>query len=188
MDLLQTVCRRAVLSGARPTLLPNAVRTFSGTPITNRGSPSAIERLRQSLVKRSPGQSSNSALPPRPPAPSILDVVDEIRADSESTFKPFDKDEFLSKYATKKKEPALRLVPQTGRTINVSRGDPAHALRVLDGLVKRNAVRRELALQRFHERPALKRKRQKRERWRKRFGEGVRAAIARTLSLKQQGW
>ena len=84
MDLLQVVCRRAVLSGARPTLLSNTAspsfRALSSTPITSRGGPSAIERLRQSLVKRSPGQSSNSALPPRPPAPSILDVVDEIRA------------------------------------------------------------------------------------------------------------
>ena len=120
--------------------------------------------------------------------PNVPVTPHEIRADSESAFKPFDKDEFLSKYAIQKKEPALRLVPQTGRTINVSKNDPAHALRVLDNLVKRNAVRRELALQRFHERPALKRKRQKRERWRKRFGEGVRAAISRTLSLKQQGW
>lgn len=204
MDLLQTVCRRAVLPSTRPALLSAAsralprptsylARSFSATPTnlsTGNSNPAVapIERIRN-LIRTRQGP---SGLPPRPPPPSdssIFDLPKEIKADADRALKLFSKDEFIDQYDLRPKEPPLRLRPSTGRTVNVTAGsDAAKALRQLDQLTKRNRVAREFNLQRFHERPALKRKRQRRERWRQRFSQSVRAAISRTIQLKAQGW
>ncbi|KAJ4300106.1 hypothetical protein N0V88_002775 [Collariella sp. IMI 366227] len=83
----------------------------------------------------------------------------------------------------------IRLRPSTGRTVEV-RGqvDLARGLRLLQRLVATNKIQRDLRVQRFHERPALKRKRMKRERWQVRFKDGFKATIARVMELKKQGW
>jgi hypothetical protein len=55
-------------------------------------------------------------------------------------------------------------------------------------MVRKNRIKMEVAMQRFHERPGLKRKRLRRERWRKRFKEGFVATIKRVKELRKQGW
>ena len=66
--------------------------------------------------------------------------------------------------------------------------DVGRAFRTLDQQLARNSVRRDMMRQRFHERPGLKRKRLKSERWRKRFKEGFRATVGMVQRLKKQGW
>lgn len=84
---------------------------------------------------------------------------------------------------------AMRLRPSTGRSIPVGTGiDIGKAFRLLEQSCARNKVRSDFTAQRFHERPGLKRKRLKRQRWRKRFMEGFKATVARVKQLKDQGW
>jgi small subunit ribosomal protein MRP21 len=96
-------------------------------------------------------------------------------------------DDFASKHY--QPEPELRLRPSRGRTVHVKgQVDVARAFRLLDKTVAQNAIKREARQQKSHERPALKRKRQKRERWQVRFKTGMRATIGRVMELKAQGW
>lgn len=82
----------------------------------------------------------------------------------------------------------MKLIPATGRTINVSRSDLPGAIRQMEILVGRNSVRKDFQAQRYHERGGLKRKRLRRERWRRNFKTGFKATIERVLELKKQGW
>lgn len=83
----------------------------------------------------------------------------------------------------------MRLRPSTGRTVSVHGAmDVARAFKVLEGHCRANNVKNDARQQRFHERPALKRKRLRRERWRERFGAGFRATISRVMELRGQGW
>lgn len=85
--------------------------------------------------------------------------------------------------------PALRLVPRTGRTIHVTRNaDVARSFQLLSIHVSSNRVRHDLNSQRYHERPGLKRKRLKSERWQKRFQKGFKACVKRVRELTKQGW
>lgn len=100
----------------------------------------------------------------------------------------WDESDFLKRhFSSPQPDPHMR--PSTGRTINLRQNvDVARAFQLLDRAVMRNNLRRDLRLQRQHERPALKRKRQWRERWRMRFKDGMRAVINRTMELRAQGW
>ncbi|KAK0744852.1 hypothetical protein B0T21DRAFT_358560 [Apiosordaria backusii] len=82
----------------------------------------------------------------------------------------------------------IRLRPPTGRTVQVKSSDPARAFKLLNQLCKANRLAIDVRDQRFHERPALKRKRKLRERWRLRFKAGFKAVIDRTMELRKQGW
>lgn len=84
---------------------------------------------------------------------------------------------------------ALRLTPKTGRTVSIGAGvDVGRGFRLLEQSVARNKVRRDFTMQRYHERPGLKRKRLRKERWRKRFMEGFKATLDRVKEMKRQGW
>ncbi|OTA58292.1 hypothetical protein K449DRAFT_424373 [Hypoxylon sp. EC38] len=84
--------------------------------------------------------------------------------------------------------PPLRLVPRTGRTIHVGRTvDVARSFKLLSIQISQNKVPRDFQLQRFHERPGLKRKRLKSERWQKRFKKGFKACVSRVKELTKQG-
>ncbi|KAK4103394.1 hypothetical protein N658DRAFT_493881 [Parathielavia hyrcaniae] len=97
-------------------------------------------------------------------------------------------DEFVGKYYDVA-ESALRLRPSTGRTFHVKGNvDVARGLYLLGRAVKMNGIKDDVRLSRRHERPALKRKRQKRERWQARFKQGFRAAFVRVMELRGQGW
>ncbi len=81
--------------------------------------------------------------------------------------------------------------PSLGRTIQVlpDRGmDVGRAMRTLAINCKLNNVRRDAARQRYYERPGLKRKRVKRERWRRRFKIGFKAIVAKVKSMRRKGW
>ncbi|KAK3318150.1 hypothetical protein B0H66DRAFT_226318 [Apodospora peruviana] len=83
----------------------------------------------------------------------------------------------------------LRLRPSIGRTIPVKGKDEARkAFFMLQRLTKNNNLNRDFQSQRFHERPALRRKRQLRERWRHRFRSGFKAVVHRAMELRGQGW
>jgi len=88
-------------------------------------------------------------------------------------------------------EPTIKLGPSVGRTVAIepNKGvDLGRGFRMLEMLCARNKVRTEFKRQRFHERPGLKRKRLKSERWRRRFREGFKAVVQRVERLKKQGW
>ncbi|XXG99361.1 hypothetical protein Hte_005698 [Hypoxylon texense] len=79
--------------------------------------------------------------------------------------------------------PPLRLVPRTGRTVQVAR-----SFKLLAMQVAQNQLRRDFQAQRFHERAGLKRKRLRSERWQKRFKKGFKACVSRVKELTKQGW
>ena len=85
----------------------------------------------------------------------------------------------------------VRLNPSVGRSVEV---DPTRGVTLAAGLTKleiivgQNSVRRDFMRQRFHERPGLKRKRLKSERWRRRFKDGFRAIVDKVETMRRQGW
>ncbi|ORY05837.1 hypothetical protein BCR34DRAFT_571774 [Clohesyomyces aquaticus] len=84
-----------------------------------------------------------------------------------------------------------RLNPSTGRTVelDVSKGrDLVRGLGMLGSLMARNKVKNDFMKQRFHERPGLKRKRLKSERWRANFKVGFRDVVGRVSELTRKGW
>ncbi|MCJ1283084.1 hypothetical protein MMC26_002411 [Xylographa opegraphella] len=87
--------------------------------------------------------------------------------------------------------PPIRLDAFIGRSeeVDPDRGlDLGRALKKLETKCSYNNVRGDVARQRFHERPGLKRKRLKSERWRKRFKEGFRAVVAKVQDMRNRGW
>ena len=85
--------------------------------------------------------------------------------------------------------PKMRLRPSTGRTIQrTNKVTAERAFQSLHRLMAQNKVRADFNMQRFHERPGLKRKRLKSQRWRKRFKVGFQAVVKRVTELRKQGW
>jgi small subunit ribosomal protein MRP21 len=83
----------------------------------------------------------------------------------------------------------MNLTPRTGRTVHVGGNiDVGKGFRLLAQSCAKNRVKQDHTYQRFHERPGLKRKRLKSQRWRKRFMLGFRATVTRVKQLKAQGW
>ncbi|KAL1296926.1 hypothetical protein AAFC00_004535 [Neodothiora populina] len=81
--------------------------------------------------------------------------------------------------------------PSVGRTVAVdnNRGmDVGRAFRTVDINCARNRVKADFMRQRFHERPGLKRKRLRAERWRRRFKDGFRGMVKMVNAMKKQGW
>ncbi|KAL2264085.1 hypothetical protein VTK26DRAFT_2579 [Humicola hyalothermophila] len=141
------------------------------------------------LFSHRPDPSAAAAQNASSSSADAVGLLSQIKSNAaESTLTAWDQDLFLSK--ANYQEPAeLRLVPSTGRTVHVrGKQDVASALRRLEREVAINSVRRDAREQRFYERPALKRKRLLRERWRQRFKDGFYACLQRTRELKRQGW
>ncbi|KAL6717242.1 hypothetical protein ACLMJK_005157 [Lecanora helva] len=91
----------------------------------------------------------------------------------------------------KRAKRTIRSRPAVGRTveINLERDmDLGRALRTLEMQCAVNRVRSDLARQRFHERPGIKRKRLKSERWRKLFRESFRTTVGRVKQMRRKGW
>lgn len=85
----------------------------------------------------------------------------------------------------------MKLGPTVGRTITVNPArnmDVGRAFRQLEILCGRNNVRRDSMRQRFHERPGMKRKRLKSERWRKNFKDNFKGVVAMVQKMRKQGW
>lgn len=84
-----------------------------------------------------------------------------------------------------------RLNPTYGRMVELdpSRGrDLVRGIGMLGSLIARNKVKYDVATQKFHERPGLKRKRLHSVRWRARFKRGFTQVTARVTELTRKGW
>lgn len=115
-------------------------------------------------------------------------IASDMERSTGGSLSTWNENEFLPKHYDVS-EPELRLRPSTGRTVHVKGNvDLARGFRLLQRAVSQNKIKTDVRLARHHERPALKRKRQKRERWQARFKNGFRAAISRVMELKAQGW
>ncbi|KAK1836833.1 hypothetical protein QBC39DRAFT_337430 [Podospora conica] len=201
MDLLQTVRRAAATSSAVPSLLALSLRAPLSTtrrllsddqpprppPATYQSE--SLARLRNQIKRTSDDSlfGGRSATRGTQPLTSMQHLKDLIQQDA-SQLSSFDEDDFYKKNIHRTAQASLRLRPVTGRTVNVTNGDVSWAFNNLQRRVQANKVKQDKMRQRFHERPALKRKRKLRERWRARFKEGVNAAIKRTMTLRAQGW
>lgn len=92
---------------------------------------------------------------------------------------------------TPRSKRTVRSRPMVGRTVEL---DPAKGmdfgkgLRQLGMLCAQNNVRGDLMTQRFHERPGMKRKRLKQQRWRKLFKSGFSATVGRVKEMRRKGW
>jgi len=67
-------------------------------------------------------------------------------------------------------------------------GEVQQKLKALSMIVLGNKIPQTVGRQRFHERPGLKRKRLRKERWRKRFKETFKGICERVKFLGKQGW
>jgi len=84
-----------------------------------------------------------------------------------------------------------KLGPSLGRTVQVNEAkgvDVGRAFRTLNILCARNKVKADFQTQRFHERPGLKRKRLKSQRWRRAFKEGFKGMVSQVVAMRRQGW
>ena len=85
----------------------------------------------------------------------------------------------------------VRSRPSVGRAIDVvpERGmDVGRALKSLNKLCLRNKVAADARSQRFHERPGMKRKRLKSQRWRRQFKASFQATVMRVKEMRRKGW
>lgn len=217
MDLLQTVCRKGARPSLLAlSTLRTAPTTFRSPFSTSRhllaadqpprpppppSQSEGIMRLRNNIRKTADARSlSPNSLFGGGPGPlrtgsslgtgrSLDHFKELIDNQANQSLQPFEYEEFFNKHIHRTElEANLRLRPVTGRTVNVRHGDVSQALSQLGRRCAENKVKSDEIRQRFHERPALKRKRKLRERWRARFKEGVNAAISRTMVLRAQGW
>ena len=78
--------------------------------------------------------------------------------------------------------------PSLGRTVEVTERGVAVALQQLEAECRRNNLRVDQKRQRFHERPGMKRKRLKSERWRKRFKIAFKATVQKVQDMRKKGW
>ena len=78
--------------------------------------------------------------------------------------------------------------PSLGRTVEVTERGVAAALQQLEAECRRNNLRVDQTRQRFHERPGMKRKRLKSERWRKRFKIAFKATVQKVQDMRKKGW
>ena len=81
--------------------------------------------------------------------------------------------------------------PSVGRTIELDphKGiDFGRSLNMLGARLAQNKVRGMKSKQQFHERPGMKRKRLRSERWRRFFKAGFQATVQRVKQMKMQGW
>ena len=144
----------------------------------------------------------NSVRNPRAPIKSYQEIARKMQfppqhTDGERTPSSFSNDMYQALQENTTPRPAkrakrtVRSRPAVGRTIEVQpdRGvDVGRALRNLDMTCSVNRVRLDQSRQRFHERPGMKRKRLKSERWRKMFKQSFRATVMRVMEMRRKGW
>ncbi|KAI1775404.1 hypothetical protein F4818DRAFT_48320 [Hypoxylon cercidicola] len=193
-SLLRSSSKWSMISSTAPSM-----RQISTTPIL--WSITGRSEARGSTAKpfTSHFQNQNrSDWTTREPRPTQLE--EEIKKPNISAYDDFFAPDFefetgeLNKINAKEDHPAperpsLRLVPRTGRTVHVNKSvDVARSFKILSLQVAQNQIRRDFRLQRYHERPGLKRKRLNSERWQKRFKKGFKACVSRVKELTKQGW
>ncbi|KAI9800809.1 MAG: hypothetical protein M1825_003592 [Sarcosagium campestre] len=85
----------------------------------------------------------------------------------------------------------LRLSPSVGRSVPIDSNtglDLGRGLNLLNIRCAQNGIRGDANRQRFHERPGLKRKRLRSERWRRKFLKGFKEAVWKVQDMKRKGW
>ena len=128
---------------------------------------------------RSPGSLARSMTFPDPPGSKPTSGFSNSLAARDTFQQP------------KRAKRTIRSRPTVGRTVEINPEreiDFGRALRTLEIQCAVNRVRADLQRQRFHERPGLKRKRLKSERWRKLFRESFRATVGRVKQMRRKGW
>lgn len=103
---------------------------------------------------------------------------------------PFGSSGSMPPAANLDKEP-VKLPKNVGRLVEVNEKknmDVGRAFRTMEIQCARNSVRRDFQKQRFHERPGLKRKRLRRERWAKRFKANFVGTVQMVQRMRRQGW
>ena len=66
--------------------------------------------------------------------------------------------------------------------------DLATGFKTLNTSIRVNRVKTDHIRQRFHERPGLKRKRLKSERWRRSFKTGFQEMVGKIKDMRKKGW
>lgn len=85
--------------------------------------------------------------------------------------------------------PTPRKRVSSGRTVQIRpHRDVLRCFKLLGNNVRSNNIKALEIRQRFHERPGLKRKRLRSERWKETFRQGFQSAIKRVQTLKKMGW
>ena len=156
-------------------------------------SPSRRPRLPYASVFDSPSTDSATLLERALPA---LSSKSSSALGTDTKFpNPFREDDFIDTLETIKKleplNPPVRLDAFVGRSELVDPGhgvDFARALAKVQMKCNYNNIKGDQYRQMFHERPGLKRKRLKSERWRKKFKVGFTALVGKVQKLRSQGW
>ena len=158
--------------------LPNPAKREPSTP----NIPTSADKTRKALGSflerergaRTPGQVAQSMDFPTPADNPQVSLLNNLR------LKP----------AVRAKR-TIRSRPTVGRTIEVYQEGGQHvasALKRLEILCSVNRIRADQFRQRFHERPGLKRKRLKSERWRRLFKASFKMTVARVQEMRRKGW
>ncbi|TQS37719.1 hypothetical protein Golomagni_01797 [Golovinomyces magnicellulatus] len=160
-----------------PTIFPFSQhhnRNSSTTPKENKFLAESTNMLLKTAVKNTTYSSTVNW-------GSLMDKVEKVST----------KEVSISMDVTKPKvsRQLLSLSPSSGRGVFVTeKTNLIKAFRQVETSCNRNRVRRDANGQRFHERPGLKRKRLKSQRWRERFRDGFKATLERVQELRSQGW
>lgn len=196
-------------------LLDSAIDGSKGVPTASTGRPSHFKSAFQQRENRTPAPST-TRIPTRtqPPPSSAEEFINDMFAKSATSTPPqsnsfgrtgpLDTDGIFGVVPGSRQDVArarppppppqaapMKLDSSVGRTIHVNADkgiDVGRAFRMLEQRCAQNSVKRDFMRQRFHERPGLKRKRLKQERWRRRFKEGFRETVAMVGRMKKQGW
>lgn len=83
----------------------------------------------------------------------------------------------------------LQSRPSLGRIVEIdSKVDIGKSLSILKKLVRTQNIKNDQQRQRFYERPGVRRKRLRRERWRARFKENFHNAVEKIKAMRRMGW
>lgn len=195
----------AVVDGSKGVARGPATRTSrfqspSAQQTANRRPPrNSMEEVLSAMSPRGPrpGTSRAPRSPPPPPGTGRsadpfggMDIMSMLNPNASSAPPPSSASTHRDAAALNAPLP-IKLTPSVGRTVYVNndRGmDVGRAFRSLEIACARNNVRKDLMRQRFHERPGLKRKRLRSERWRRRFKENFKGIVGMVQKMRAQGW
>ncbi|KAM0321783.1 hypothetical protein ACHAQA_009879 [Verticillium albo-atrum] len=185
--LLSTSSALLVPRSDAPTRPPTTKPTWSARTAPSQANAGTVPRPPPSTLRPSGGFSPATAASKSAASDHVYDATSTDTLDL-SKIIAAESDDFLRSHYNAPK-PELRLKPVLGRTIHCTqKRDVGSALRVLGVAVRLNQTKKFERLQRRHERPGLKRKRLRSERWRAKFKTGFAAAVLRVQEMKSQGW
>lgn len=159
---------RLRVSDTMPTKSPRNLSSLTAMKDSFAASPFTI-----SITNR-PGSLVDNMMKPR----TVANVSEDVSAVIEKMVRPRAVRTIVSR-------------PSLGRTIelNAAKGvDLGRALTRLGQLTRQNRIQQDRKSQRFYERPGLKRKRLRSERYRARFKAGFLATVEKVKAMRRMGW